>query len=90
MNFMFHFMTKWGKRYYKDGQLFCIMKLGKQYCKVGQVLRSATIVTKWGSAIYLSTNNLSLRIPGKLNFCYKNKEEEITHPPQTYLGHLQT
>ena len=80
---MLDFMTKWDKRYYKDVQLFCIIKWGKQYCKVGQVLQSTTIVRKQGSAIYLSTNNLSLRIPEKLKFVTIITKKKNHPPPAT-------
>ena len=37
MNFMFDFITIWGKRYYKVGQLYCRIKRGRLYYKVEQV-----------------------------------------------------
>ena len=40
------------------------------------------------SLIYLTTDNLSLGNPEKLNMCYDYKKEEIALPPQTCLRHL--
>ena len=42
------FITKWG-RYYKVGQ---------NYYKVGQVLQSGAIITKWGITRFEKTNSL--------------------------------
>lgn len=60
------------------GSFFCVTKRGKQYYKVGHILQSGAIITKQVSTIYLAIDNLFLRIPEKLNFCYNYKEEEIT------------
>ena len=35
--------------------------------------------------ICLATDTLPVRILEKLKFCYNQKKEEITPPPQTYL-----
>ena len=55
---------------------------------------------EWGRAIpfanrlrdfsmtYLSIDNLSLRIPEKLNLCYSYKLDETKSPPEMYLRDL--
>ena len=63
------------------------------FYKVGQVVlkREAnwSIAYKVGQYALRATENLSRRIPEKLNFCYNCKTEEVTHSPQTYSHHLQ-
>ena len=56
------FITKWGKHYYKVGQLRTVTKEVKSYCKVGQVIRYKVM---WKSLQRIEAGTT------KWNCCYK-------------------